>query len=699
MANRIRIVHDNDIDRATVTASSASIPVSNLKLTDKSSVWRTTTGVLSASIACAWASAEQISCVSIPQGNFTNTATARVRYTQEASTTQLVPFSEQLTASGWTTTNVTVTANGTLAPDGVSGAAKITGNGVSGVHTISRNLTIVLDQLYTVSLFAKAGTNSWLYLDFSGTGGGYSTFNIGAGQLGGTTTGGITSRSITAVIGAPGWYRISITLTPTTATTTRTISVSTQNVDSGSSTSTTGDAYYWGVNVTPGALTSYYPSDVTFTSRTSSATYINSSGLVATALSGVARDQHYQYPSLSTTAPRLLVENASTNLALYSEDLSNAAYVKGGTTIGTSGVAPDGTTSARLLSDSTVLTAHYIQQSVALTTGTAYTFSTWVKSVSCTRVQIQNGTLGAFAKFNLATGLMVSTGGTGFVSHTISSFPNGWFRISLTFLTNATSSQALVLYMEDSTGSTLYAGGPNTVYNWGWMLEASYIPTSHISTTSASVNRAADVFTSAASTRPTDYMDWWQSYTYDSGFVVISASRDIKIPNLTPTQALSAYNYGGGRALTSYSTAIPVTNMRIDIVDVQNPQGYLEATGLVAGEYFSPTYGAEIGATISMEDLTKSYRSDSGNLKKDVSAKYKKINLDLDVITEANRTPLWEMVSYAGTSNPVWMSVFPADSNPDKEQTYTIYGYFTKATEVAARSSNVYSSKFEVEGL
>lgn len=698
MANNLRLIYENLADSSTLTASSTAIDELNLLQNEKANVWRSKTGVTTATIDCMWPSAQNLSCVSIPSGNFTEAATARLRYTQEDSVAQLVPYSEHLTATGWTTTNVTVTANGAISPDGISGAARVVGNGVSGAHTVSRSITVVLDQQYTISLFAKAGTNSWLYLDFSGSGGGYSTFNIGTGQLGSTVTGGVTARSITPVSGAPGWYRISITAIPTVATTTRTLTFSTQNVDSGSSTSTTGDAYYWGVNCTPGALTSYYPSDVTFTSRASLATYINSNGLVSGVSSGTARTDHYQYPSLNTVGPRLLLEGAAFNAALYSELISNAVYTKSGTTVGAASTSPDGATTALSLLDTSANSTHYIQQVIALNTATVYTLSTWVKAGSCTRVQLQNGSLGAFSRFNLTTGTSVSSGGTGYVNNSVVLYPNGWYRISLTFLTNASSSQSMVLFMENSSGITTYAGGSGTIYNWGWQLEVGYFPTSYIPSTSTAPNRAADTFTSTASTRPVGYMDWWQSYAYDSGNVAFNTAAAIKIPGLTATQSLSAYSYGGGRTLTMYSPDQSTTRMHLTISDPTNPQGYLEATRLVIGDYFSPTYDSELGATVIMEDASKSVRSDSGSLRKDIGYKFKRISSDLSVITDANRTELWKIVSYAGTSSPVWMSLYPANANPDKEQAYTIYGYFTKATEISARSYNIYATKFEVEG-
>lgn len=87
MAN-LRIIYDNAIDRATLSASSTagSLAVSNLLTDIKSAVWRATG--ISATLTATWSAAEIVSGVVLPFTNLTPAATIRVRgYTNIADAT------------------------------------------------------------------------------------------------------------------------------------------------------------------------------------------------------------------------------------------------------------------------------------------------------------------------------------------------------------------------------------------------------------------------------------------------------------------------------------------------------------------------------------------------------------------------------------------------------------------------------------
>ena len=86
MAN-IRILYDNAIDRASLSASSSAgaLVVTNLQNDFKGQVWRATSN--SATLAAVWAAPEKVGCVALPFCNLTAAATIRVRgYTNAADT-------------------------------------------------------------------------------------------------------------------------------------------------------------------------------------------------------------------------------------------------------------------------------------------------------------------------------------------------------------------------------------------------------------------------------------------------------------------------------------------------------------------------------------------------------------------------------------------------------------------------------------
>ena len=233
---------------------------------------------------------------------------------------------------------------------------------------------------------------------------------------------------------------------------------------------------------------------VTFT-RASTATFVGANGLIQTAASGASRFDHDPATGESLG---LLVEEARTNTQTYSEQFDNAAWTKTGTTVTANAVtAPDGTLTAdKLVNDSSTGTHIASGQGVTfapLTSGA--TFTCYFKAAELSQIAI--GYTNTYVIFNLATGTVFSTVNSfGFtVTSSIQSFPNGWYRCSITVNTGGSAfNPSVTIWTADNSGNISYTGnGTSGIYVWGAQVEAGAYPTSYIPTTSATVTRAADV--------------------------------------------------------------------------------------------------------------------------------------------------------------------------------------------------------------
>jgi hypothetical protein len=129
--------------------------------------------------------------------------------------------------------------------------------------------------------------------------------------------------------------------------------------------------------------------DFTF-ARNSTATYIDSAGILQTAAIDVPRLDY----SRGTGCPELLIEPQSTNLALYSEDLSNGNWQKfNGAVSINSTTAPDNNVTADLFTPDNTANTHYIKISkiIAIPSGDiSYKF--YVKANGYSWIQISSGT-------------------------------------------------------------------------------------------------------------------------------------------------------------------------------------------------------------------------------------------------------------------------------------------------------------------
>lgn len=216
----------------------------------------------------------------------------------------------------------------------------------------------------------------------------------------------------------------------------------------------------------------------------------------------------------ATSRYGILVEAAATNLLLQSENFSTTWSLNNLTNTTNQTGAPNGAATADLLAETTANGSHFVSQGVAVTSGTTYTGSVYLKkgngATAPDWMQLHFGTggfgAGNGANFNLATGAVGTLIGS--ATAAIEALGNGWYRCSITKAATATttSSVCIVCFTNNTDSATTaptYVGVTTSdVFAWGAQGEAGSIPTSYIPTTTGTVTRAVDDITVATSTIP-----------------------------------------------------------------------------------------------------------------------------------------------------------------------------------------------------
>jgi hypothetical protein len=205
----------------------------------------------------------------------------------------------------------------------------------------------------------------------------------------------------------------------------------------------------------------------------------------------------------------LLIEESRTNAFQHSSNFkdttsSNYWANQTATTITVDQIAsPDGGVNADLLSTSTSSFDCFTRRSNFWAGSTQYTYSIFVKrgpsnyryvglyiGAGATAVQFP------YFDFNNPTTVQIPTITSGTINSTrVDAYPNGWYRVIITFTTAATPITLHGgVYISASNGVLQEANtAGNNCYIWGIQSELGSFPTSYIPTTTSSLARSADV--------------------------------------------------------------------------------------------------------------------------------------------------------------------------------------------------------------
>lgn len=254
----------------------------------------------------------------------------------------------------------------------------------------------------------------------------------------------------------------------------------------------------------------------TFTNATTTArTYINASGIVATATTNEPR---FDYDP-TTLAPRgLLIEATATNELQRSNDFNTSPWYT--TNFNTPSIASpavtdpaNGTNTWYCVPSGAGAVIHGFRYNTTFT-AVAYTFSIWAKAAQHDKFIISDGSSGQGAcRFDLtAKTANVIAGIVTPTNPQIVEYPNGWFRCSFTMvMAAATRGITYSSYPTGATvnafGATFTATGTDGMYFYGAQTEIGSGASSYIPTGASAVTRLAD----ECSMTGTNFSSWFNA--------------------------------------------------------------------------------------------------------------------------------------------------------------------------------------------
>ena len=390
-----------------------------------------------------------------------------VKYSPSPDTENLILQSENLSTT-WTNTAATITLSATASPDGTVTANRMAATGTNSSY---QSISFTSGVEYTLSVFVKQATSAvdTIKLYFAGVA--FPLLQRGSFSF--------SSKSFTNESGTnryevepinDGWFRISMT-----ATANATIA---DNAGLREETINTEGVFVWGAQVEASRVANgYIPTTTVAVTGTTSLTL---------APDTVGREEKEGW----------LIEGASTNIQVRSEEFDNAAWAKTNlnTVTANATTAPDGTTTAdKMIEDSAVTASHRVSDVVTHTAGTS-TLSVYAKADTRDQLILSAGSTAIFAiqgaVFDLTLGTISTAPTLGAAK--IEALSDGWYRCSATGTTTAAVTTSFIGMAV--AGDSAYTGdNASGLYIWGAQVEALPFASSYIPTTTASVTRAGDL--------------------------------------------------------------------------------------------------------------------------------------------------------------------------------------------------------------
>lgn len=212
--------------------------------------------------------------------------------------------------------------------------------------------------------------------------------------------------------------------------------------------------------------------------------------------------------------------------------------------------------------------------------------------------------------------------------------------------------------------------------------------------TSSTINGIVLPFTNLG---PTATITVTLSNGYTTGAVLCApySGTELWNPASIPT-GTSTYSYGGGTyARVWFPRQTSITTVTIAI---NNIAGYIEASRLIIGEYWSPTYNTSYGLSAQIQDLSSHQRSESGDLITNRGTIHNTMNFTLDYLNVTDRVQLISLLKNNGMYRPIFISLFPDNSEDwTKEQAHQIYGKLTQLSSITHPVMSFYSSSIDIE--
>lgn len=141
-------------------------------------------------------------------------------------------------------------------------------------------------------------------------------------------------------------------------------------------------------------------------------------------------------------------------------------------------------------------------------------------------------------------------------------------------------------------------------------------------------------------------------------------------------------------------------NVVLDIIDPNTTDNYIEASKLICGDYWSPTYNTEYGLSVGLQDDSEVVRSEGGNLITSNGVVYKTLNFNLNHLTPTDRNEMVKLLRNSGRRRGIFISLFPDNVDDyEQESLYQLYGKLSSGFDLSHPYYQYFSTSIQLEEI
>jgi hypothetical protein len=152
--------------------------------------------------------------------------------------------------------------------------------------------------------------------------------------------------------------------------------------------------------------------------------------------------------------------------------------------------------------------------------------------------------------------------------------------------------------------------------------------------------------------------------------------------------------FGGGKYIVKYFTpAAGTTSFTVTF------SASVKVSRFIIGNYWVPKYNTSYGVQMGYEDSSTNERLQGGDLYTTAAPRNRVLQLELQYMDESDKFQLFDIVRSIGKVKPLFVSVFPENTDQQKEQMYSIYGKFNSLSNITHTMYSMYSSSIQLEEI